>query len=489
MARHLSRRAMLNHLAVPALAAAFVAACGGQPTPAAPAAKSGGDAPKPAAEAAKPGAEAAKTGATPVYSGVTGTVVTAAKPAADTAKAKGSMRYLYNATPGANEKVHLDLIDLYGKLYPDATVEKIRVPDDAEGTRKLLSMIAANDVPDLFWNRQRTATPFIARGALLDLKPMIAADNIDLNDFWPSALKTFGRGEGLYGLPNSSSSNAYYFNADLYKAAGIPLPSETAKAGPWNWDVLAEQAIKLTKGDGPNKTFGIDPVLSIYSVDMFIWQNGGKLWDDDLKECYLNSPEAVGALQFLVDFAQKHKAMPTSAETGSSGTGGVTDLFAGGRTSIKMAGRFVLDSLLKSNFEVGMVIAPPGPKANTTRGDDLAASIIKNAKNPEAAWSYAKTWSSDDGQKIVMDSRRSFTARRSFLNSEMMKQFLLPWEDLETYKMGLERTGVYVAPNHTGEVNAIFDRELNLAYLGEKSVKDATDAMKKEIDAVLQKPL
>jgi ABC-type glycerol-3-phosphate transport system substrate-binding protein len=98
-------------------------------------------------------------------------------------------------------------------------------------------------------------------------------------------------------------------------------------------------------------------------------------------------------------------------------------------------------------------------------------------------------WASDDGQKIIMDSRRSFTARRSFLNSEAMKQFLLPWEDLETYKLGLERTGVYVAPNHTGEVNAIFDRELDLAYLGEKSVKDAADTMKKEIDVVLKKPL
>ena len=486
-ARAFGRRRLLAGIGLGGLAAAAMAACGGQAP--APAASGPSTAAKPAADA-KP-AEAAKpeANATPIYSGVTGTVVAVAKPAPDAAKAKGTMRYLYNATPGPNEKVHLDLIDLYGKLYPDVTVEKIRVPDDAEGTRKLLAMIAANDVPDLFWNRQRTATPFIARGALLDLKPMVAADKIDLNDFWPSAIKTYSRGEGLYGLPNSSSSNAYYFNADLYKASGVPLPTETAKKGPWNWDVLTEQAIKLTKGDGPTKQFGIDPVLSIYSVDMFIWQAGGKLWDDDLKESYLNSPEAVAGIQFLVDFAQKHKAMPTSAETGSSGTGGVTDLFAGGRTAIKMAGRFVLDTLLKSSFEVGMVIAPEGPKANTTRGDDLAASIIKNAKNPEGAWSYAKMWSSDDGQKIIMDSRRSFTARRSFLNGEAMKQFLLPWEDLETYKLGLERTGVYVAPNHTGEVNAIFDRELNLAYLGEKSVKDATDTMKKEIDVVLKKPL
>ncbi len=480
MARHLSRRELLNRLGVPILASAVLAACGSQASsPAAP------------AGAAKSASGAAQPPATPpVYSGAVGTVVAAAKPATGSAaKVSGTMRYLYNATPGPNEKVHLDLIDLYGKLYPNVTVEKIRVPDDAELVRKLLAMLAANDVPDLFWNRQRTATPFIARNALVDLKPLAAADNVDLNDFWPSALKTYGRGEGLFGLPNSASSNAYYFNADLYKAAGVPLPTETAKKGPWNWDVLRDQAIALTKGDGPTKQFGFDPVLSIYTIDMFIWQNGGDLWNEDITECYLDRPEAVEAIQFLVDFTQKHKAMPTSVETGSSGSGGATDLFAGGRTAIKLAGRFVLDSLLKSSFEVGMVIAPTGPKANTTRGDDLAASIPKNAPNRDAAWNYAKMWSSDDGQKIVVDSRRSFTARRSFTTSDWMKQTVLPWEDLDTYLTGLERTGVYRAPNHTGEVNAIFDREMNLAYLGEKSVKDATDTMKKEIDVVLKKPL
>jgi multiple sugar transport system substrate-binding protein len=489
MAMHLSRRELFNRLAVPVLATAFVAACGSQaPAPAASGASSAPAKPadaKPADAAAKPDANA-----TPVYSGAVATAVAGAKPATgDAAKAAGTMRYLYNATPGSNEKVHLDLIELYGKIYPNVTVEKIRVPDDAEGSRKLLAMLAANDVPDLWWNRQRTANPFIVRGALQDVKPMVTADKIDLNDFWPSAIKTYGRGDALYGLPNSSSSNAYYFNADLYKAAGVPLPNETAKKGPWNWDVLKEQAIKITKGDGPNKIFGFDPVLSIYTVDMIIWQNGGKLWDDDLTECYLNSPEAVGAIQWLVDFTQKYKAMPTSADTGSSGTGGVTDLFAGGRTAIKLAGRFVVETLIKSTFTVGMVIAPEGPKANTTRGDDLAASIIKNAKNPTAAWEFAKMWTSDDGQKIVLDSRRSYTARRSFAKSDYMKGNLLPWEDLDTYALGLERTGVYLSPPQTGEVNAIFDRELNLAYLGEKSVKDATDTMKKEIDVALKKPV
>jgi len=491
MARHLSRRELFNRVEMPVLATAFIAACGGQtaasasePSSSAPAKPA--DASKPAADASKPVGEPTPT----VYAGAAATAVAAANPVTGpAADVKGNMRYLYNATPGADEKVHLDLIDLYGKLYPNVSVEKIRVPDDAEGSRKLLSMIAANDVPDLWWNRQRTANPFIVRGALLDMKDRVKADNIDLNDYWPSALRTYGRGDQLFGLPNSASSNAYYFNADLYKAAGVPLPNETAKTGPWNWDVVVDQAQKLTKGDGPTKQFGFDPVNSIYTIDMLIWQNGGTLWDDDLKECHLNQPEAVGAIQWLVDFTQKYKAMPTSAETGSSGTGGVTDLFAGGRTALKLAGRFILPSILKANFTVGMVIAPEGPKSNATRGDDLAASIIKNGKNPDAAWQFAKMWTSDDGQKIVLDSKRSFTARKSFAKSDWMKSNLLPWEDLDTYFTGLERTGVYISPPQTGEVNATFDREMNLAYLGEKSVKDATDTMKKEIDVSLNKPL
>ena len=136
-----------------------------------------------------------------------------------------------------------------------------------------------------------------------------------------------------------------------------------------------------------------------------------------------------------------------------------------------------------------MVRGPKGPKADTVRGDDLAASILKDAANPDAAWEFAKMWTSDDGQKLVLASRRSFTARRSFATGEWMKTNLLPWENLETYMQGLERTGVYIAPGQTGEVNSIFDRELDLAYLGEKSVKDATDAMKQGIDAALKKPL
>src|SRR5262245_9411794 len=478
----LGRRGVLRLVAGSA-SLALLAACGGTvappatstPAPAKPAAEVKPTAPAPAAATSVP------QSGNPAPAAATQAPVAAAKPAA---KPAGKLRYLYNATPGPNEKVHLDLIELFARVAPGTEVEKIRVPDDAELTRKLLAMLAAKDLPDLYWNRQRTATPVFSRGVVLDLTPLVNADRVDLRDFWPSALKTYGREGKLYGLPNSASSHAYYFNKNIYQDAGVPLPTETAAKGAWNWDTIVEQSQKLAKGTGPSKIFGFNQVTSVYSVDQFIWQNGGELWDDQLTVCKLNEPPAVGAIQWLVDGVQKYKYTPSSVDTKAGG-----DMFVAGRCGLVAAGRFILDTILNIKFEPGMVVGPNGPKANTVRGDDLAASILKEAPNQDAAWAFAKMWTSDDGQKLVLASRRSFTARRSFAQGEWMKSNLLPWESLETYMTGLERTGVYVAPGQTGEVNSIFDRELDLAYLGEKSVKDATDAMKAQIDVALQKPL
>lgn len=394
------------------------------------------------------------------------------------------MRYLYNATPGPNDQVYLQLVDLFEEQNPGVTVEKIRVPGEIEIVQKMLSMLAANDPPELFLNRQRTATPFIARDVLADMAPLATADDVDLEDFWPSAIQTYGRGTALYGLPFGASSNAFYFNIDMYNEAGVPLPTELAESEPWNWDTLREQATNLTSGSGPGKQYGIDAIYELDHVDMWIWQNGGNLWDLTTSECFLDEPEAIGGMQYLVDMAVDLEVMPTPELVGSAG-----DLFAAGRVGIKAAGRYILKSIEESTFEVGMIAAPEGPVTNTTRGDDLAHSIPVGAKREDLGWNFAKLWSSDEGQEIVLTTRRSYTARRSFAQSEWMKENALPWENLDVYIEGLERTGVYNAPARANEVEAIFDREMGLAFVGEKSVEEAAEIMGRDIEVVLKTPV
>src|SRR5688572_14077448 len=83
-----------------------------------------------------------------------------ATPAAASALAAqdaGSFRYLYNATPGPNERVYLMMMDLFREQNPGVTIEPIRVPGEIEIVQTMLSMLAAGDPPEIFLNRQRTA--------------------------------------------------------------------------------------------------------------------------------------------------------------------------------------------------------------------------------------------------------------------------------------------------------------------------------------------
>ena len=131
MARHLSRRELLNRLAVPVLATAFVAACGGQQAPA-PAASGASSAPSKPAEA-KPDANA-----TPVYAGVTGTVVASAKPTR-----AGDFRGLDNAEVVAKidelkrEKLRLQYMQkTRGNLLNPGSVRQAAEPAGAAAARR-----------------------------------------------------------------------------------------------------------------------------------------------------------------------------------------------------------------------------------------------------------------------------------------------------------------------------------------------------------------
>jgi ABC-type glycerol-3-phosphate transport system substrate-binding protein len=169
------------------------------------------------------------------------------------------------------------------------------------------------------------------------------------------------------------------------------------------------------------------------------------------------------------------------------------DFRKNGMVAMEQAGRFLLPdavpAIQSGVIDPGMVVAPKGPKAATTRGDDLAASILKTSKVVEAAWAYAKYWASDEGQLIVLKSNRSYTSRRSIAkNQAVLKQVLNPWEDIDQYYTGLNRTEVFPVTPKFPEVTAIFNAEEKLAHAGEKTVKQAMDTAVQQITPLLKEP-
>jgi ABC-type glycerol-3-phosphate transport system substrate-binding protein len=251
-----------------------------------------------------------------------------------------------------------------------------------------------------------------------------------------------------------------------------------------------ETARKLTGPEptGGKKRFGFLRPTGLVLTVQYMWQNGGTPFSADRTQCLLTSNECVGAVQFLTDMVLRHQVSPGPNEPDAP------NFRTNFRVSMEQAGRFLLPGILPAlesgTIDPGMVVAPKGPKADTTRGDDLAASLINGTKVLEAAWAFAKLWASEEGQLIVLKSNRSYTSRRTVARDPaILKQVLFPWESGETYFTGLNRTEVFpITPKFIPQVADIFAREEQAAHAGEKTVGAAMDAASREITPLLKEP-
>lgn len=392
----------------------------------------------------------------------------------------------YFGTAGQPEiQLYTTLMEGFEKQYPKYKLDLLPAENETE---KALALMAAGTPPDVYWNRVRASQTFIRRDALVDLLPLLKRDKLSQDDFWPSAVRAYTYKGGFYGLPTSASSNALYYNKIHFHAAGLPLPNELEKQGRWNWDSLLDTARRLTRTESGKKRWGLLRPRGITLTVQYMWQNGGTPFSDDRTQSLITSAEVVGAEQWLADLALKHQV--------SAPVGDPADVDAAFRTegvvAMQQSGRFAAPAIVQGiqagTIDPGMVVAPKGPKKDTTRGDDLAASILKTSKVVEAAWAYAKYWASEEGQVVVLKSNRSYTSRRSVArNQSVLKQVLNPWEDGEMYFAGLNRGDVFpVTPKFVPTVQSIFDREEKLAHEGTKTVRDAMLTAHTEITPLLK---
>ncbi len=80
-------------------------------------------------------------------------------------------------------------------------------------------------------------------------------------------------------MPQNVSSLVVYYNADLFRSAGVELPRDG-----WAWDDMVAAAKNLTRDrddDGTVDVYGLGVDPEIIRVAPFIWSNGGRLVDDE----------------------------------------------------------------------------------------------------------------------------------------------------------------------------------------------------------------
>lgn len=226
-----------------------------------------------------------------------------------------------------------DALAEFERRHPGVRVRRVNPGDAGSFYTKLQTMLVAGDPPDVFYVGAERVANFVDLGLLAPLDELLAADPLDLEDFYPATVDAFrhdgervGRG-ALYGVPKDFTTVGFYLNLELFRRGGVEVPGDD-----WTWEefIAAARAI----GALPDAT-GAEFVTWPTMVRAYLWSAGVDLVGDDFGALRLDDPEVVAALERLR--AWRHEE-PNTLTSGRSRVATGSAVFQTGR--VGMAGPF-----------------------------------------------------------------------------------------------------------------------------------------------------
>lgn len=276
-------------------------------------------------------------------------------------------------------------------------IKLVYVGSGAQYYQKINSMVLSNTLPDIFWcaNLDSSFQPLAASGKLYDWTSYLdgtAAGSkkapLDKSNFGPGYLDQYRVNGKQYGVPNEANTYGVFYNAGMFKHAGLKLPSAN-----WTWDDLFTDMQKLTvKANGKTKQqYGMqtgwgdlyDPVgLSIYSIS-----NGGhglateRTWKN-VSKFSLDPQLKEGASRWVQAIRSGEVTNPdfTATNTWAAFINGQVPMVWGGQWNAVA----VFDG--KPKMPWGYAPIPRGSAAQIAPLESNAFCSPAGVKNPDATW-------------------------------------------------------------------------------------------------------
>ncbi len=271
---------------------------------------------------------------------------------------------------------------------------------------RLSTAFASGDAPDVFLINYRQYAPFVRRGAVRPIGPLLADAGIDTADYYAEPLRAFTYDGELQCMPQNISSLVVYWNRALFAKAGVPAP----KAG-WSWDEFAATATALTS-DGV-KGVGVDP--SIVRMAPFVWSTGGSIVDDDAAptRTTLHEPPARGALQKVVDLI----GSGVTPDKDQLAAQGLEEQFMTGKVAMFLSSRVEVPALREQRGLDFDVVGLPvmGEPASVLHSD--AYCVSSGSPNAAAAAKFVAYAVGKQGQTLTALGGRTVPSLRSVATS------------------------------------------------------------------------
>jgi ABC-type glycerol-3-phosphate transport system substrate-binding protein len=321
-----------------------------------------------------------------------------------------------------------------------------------------------------------------------DFNDLIKA-NLDNVGYYDIAAKKLGNGaKDLYGIPGlHSGSVIYFYRKDLFAAAGLQ-PAKT-------WDEFKTAAIKLNTKDVAGCSFIGANDFSLATVDWYtrFITSGGKLMSGspttkDFKP-NLTTPEAVGALQMLIDLLPYAPKNVTQYGFSQNVDGFSTGKIAQMIFWSTIAGPVFDPNKSKVADKTGTTPVPAasGQKPSAILGG-WGVAIPKNAdpKKKKAAW-RALTWITSKKFNMYEEEKYQIDASRNSAYNDptlVSKYPYLPNAGAADASAHIIETSII---DEFFQLNDTMNIEFNKALIGGQSAAKACANVQSQWEAVLRK--
>jgi ABC-type glycerol-3-phosphate transport system substrate-binding protein len=343
-----------------------------------------------------------------------------------TAKADAVKVWIGNGSTGGRDQANVlnSMISNYFTSKENINVNLQLVPMGS-----LLSATLAKKGPDVALTvGQSDPMNYAIRGAVIDFTQFKDYPEV-AKRFTPSALTALTFDNKVYGLPETQNFPMLFYRTDIMKELNLTVPK--------TWDDVISMIPTLEK---KNLEFGMPPPFGGGPYTMFLYQNGGQLYNDGGKSSALDTTAAVNAFYQWTRFYTDYGLPYVYDATTRFRTGEMPIL-------IQDYGFYNLLSVAapELNGKWNFALIPGTRQAdgtiNNTNVCGVSACIImNNAKNKLDAWKFITWWTSAHIQEMFgreVESIMGPAARYQTANMEALYQ--IPWNTSDYKNLIQER--------------------------------------------------
>jgi multiple sugar transport system substrate-binding protein len=349
---------------------------------------------------------------------------------------------------------------------------------------KMRTLLAGGAPPDVMRINDDFVRGFSEQGALLDLRPYIEKDGLDTSGFAKEAYEFPKQPDGSHtAWVLGYEPRLVFYNVDLFKQAGVPLPPTTWSPDGWSWSDFADRAKKLT--DPAKKQYGALVYLDTGYEQTFTVNHGSQtgIYSTDGTQFTLPGAKEVEALQWATDLTCKDKVQPPWSALQQDNV--QNQLFAQGKIAMMFATFGTVPYMRTTVKDFTWDVAPPpADVAQKTEASVIVFCIPKAAKNPDQAWELLKFLAGEEGGKILLGGG-AFTP----IHNKVAAQLAAGGKQPEHIALFGEAAKHLTATNQTKNTlgaRELYRPALDQAYNCEKPVADVLNQIKPQVENALK---